>query len=383
VLVFEKSDTPGQSVIAPPRICRDQIRGGILVDRRGRTAMKEPFISDPSAKPPVLDYGPPEPAMRRLLRRIPRFSVWTWLLSLVVAVSIIWFWNDHDPWVVQRTFPRAFSSLAGNVSPDRRRIIVRDSPFEVESTGRLSICDIDTGEVLHTFGVSDDCRRQIIFSPDGSRLLTLGGWQKLTDSTNGISTTRTLGGPVQPPHLWDMTTGNQIADLDPLAFTGQACFSPDGHRIITLENERATLYDGATGQRLAVLEKLENGMGVGHRAFFSPDSKLVVVGMLGPTPVRIHSTMDGRVTARQATATGFWDSGDKPAALSPDGRNLAFSSGLLLQQIDVSTGKPSAVAVPLSGGRSAYLCAEQYWQCGLGDGFSGDRFRQRPVAGDG
>jgi len=205
-----------------------------------------------------------------VLRRIPRLSARTWLLGLVAAASIIWCWNNRDIWVVQHTFPRAFSSLAENVSPDRRQIIVRDSPGDVESTGRLSVVDIDTAEIFRTFGISGDCRREMIISPDGTRLLTLGGWQQLTDSTNGVSTTRTLGGPVPRPHLWDLTTGNLIADLDPLPITSQACFSPDGYRIVTLENERATLYDGATGQRVAVLEKLEKGLALVTRPFSRP-----------------------------------------------------------------------------------------------------------------
>ena len=284
-----------------------------------------------------------------MLRRIPRLSARTWLLGLVAAASIIWCWNNRDIWVVQHTFPRAFSSLAENVSPDRRQIIVRDSPGDVESTGRLSVVDIDTAEIFRTFGISGDCRREMIISPDGTRLLTLGGWQQLTDSTNGVSTTRTLGGPVPRPHLWDLTTGNLIADLDPLPITSQACFSPDGYRIVTLENERATLYDGATGQRVAVLEKLENGMGVGHAAFFSPDSKLVVINMGGPTPIRIHSTIDGHLVATQANPIGFWASGDMPATFSPDGRSLAFSTGSTLQQIDALTGQPLVAPVRLSG----------------------------------
>jgi len=303
--------------------------------------MKEHSISDPLTKPPVLDYGRPEPVTRRLLRRIPRFSVWTWLLPLVVAASINSLWNDHYVWEVQCTFPHGFSTLAGHISPDHHRLIARAESGDPSEIGVLYICDVKTGKILHSVGKSDDCTKQIIFSPDGTRLLTLGGWTYREETVNGISKKVDYGGPMRAPQLWDVATGKHILDLEPVPNdSSSAFFSPDGRHIVTFDFQAFTkFYDARSGQRTVELA-------CGTPSDFSRDSSRVADLTYG---IGILSTTDGHSISWLESALQSVQPVGVQRDFSPDGKTFAYSDNSLLQRLDVATGRLAPSPTDLGG----------------------------------
>jgi WD40 repeat protein len=222
----------------------------------------------------------------------------------------------------------------------------------------LSVYDLGTGETLCTFGSPDDGNAQSTFSPDGRRLLTVAGKIHVTVSAvpGGTVTSISSGGALQPIHLWNAITGEHIADLDGVDPLARVCFSPDGARIITLENTRTTLFDGKTGTRLGTVEGQRDGdgLGIGDDVFFSSDSSKFVIRMNGPVPARIRSSSDGHLVAEQRDLSkGF--GGAIQGGFSPDAKTFAFSNGQWLQCIDTGTGSPALSAVALPG------TCEQLW----------------------
>lgn len=144
-------------------------------------------------------------------------------------------------------------------TPDSQRIFLF-----TEANGRF--LDVATGEVVGSLPMDLSGQWDPIFSPDGQRLLTHQKGQA---------------------NLWNARTGLKLAELsgsfDGVGFTphGQkgihyiqphASFSPDGRRIVAPSDRTAILWDGVTGQQLAVLR----GHSVEVRgAVFSPDNRWV------------------------------------------------------------------------------------------------------------
>jgi WD40 repeat protein len=112
------------------------------------------------------------------------------------------------------------------------------------------VWDALTGKKLFSLiGHSDDVR-QVIFSPDGTRLATAG-----------------LDGTAK---IWDASTGKELLTLS--GHTGNVfgvAYSPDGKTVATASGDKtAKLWDAVTGKNLLTLRAPDGLTSVA----FSPDS---------------------------------------------------------------------------------------------------------------
>jgi WD40 repeat protein len=161
----------------------------------------------------------------------------------------------------------------------------------------LRLCDAATGKELRAF----DCREpayRVAFSPDGTRIATLGG----------------LDGA--PPQLWETATGKEY----PLPVDMRRCscvaFSPDG-RLLAVGNEEPgdtlAVVEVAAGQVVRSFRGHTSGV---MAAAFSPDGKYLASGG-GDANILVwdltgHATARGTVAAVDAAKA--WDELASPDA---------------------------------------------------------------------
>jgi WD40 repeat protein len=137
------------------------------------------------------------------------------------------------------------------------------------------------------------------FSPDGSRVIAVTGFEKTA-------------------RLWDGATGKELAVLRGHEDVGSVAFSPDGLLIVTGSGDRsARVWDANTGGELVVLRSDDDVVYVG----FSPDGSRIVTGSNDRT-ARVWDT----ATGRELAALRGHEGGVKSAAFSPDGVRIVTGS---------------------------------------------------------
>lgn len=132
------------------------------------------------------------------------------------------------------------------------------------------------------------------------------------------------------PHMvriWETATGRLTAALE--GWDGR--FSPDGRRIVTVNENVAAIYD-VTGQRLATLEGHSNRV---LEAVFSPDGTLIV-SVSADLTARIWDAAAGKLHA--TIEFGEASVGRRHAEFSPNGANVLTVAGKV-QIWDATTGK--------------------------------------------
>jgi serine/threonine protein kinase/WD40 repeat protein len=170
----------------------------------------------------------------------------------------------------------------------------RDGRWIALGGGRVTIWDARTGERHATLQQSALTTNQLIFSPDGKRLLVT---VPMAGGRFGESTA---------PGVFDVESGKLLFRLEGLATTPASTylFSPDSKRIFTsvgrLEQSNVKVWDGATGRELLSLAPAGTA---GGRLELSPDGNrlsLVERSMLA-TPDRNERQETWDATPREPT----------------------------------------------------------------------------------
>jgi WD40 repeat protein len=174
------------------------------------------------------------------------------------------------------------------LSPDGKRVLT--APL----MGKAQISDVASRRALVTFGAADSSFNAARFSPDGSRVLTLGEGMQIWDAgsgqpilelgdSNGVGDAQfsadgtkiiARGGMQYSAKVWDAASGEPIF-MVPVSNATQ--FSPDGKRIVAVSNEKLAVFDADTGRKLA--ETPFNGVAV---AFDQTGAKVLAVSDDGP-----------------------------------------------------------------------------------------------------
>ena len=133
----------------------------------------------------------------------------------------------------------------------------------------LKLLDTKTGQVIRSLDVHARRLRSVVFSPDGTRIVTA--------SDDAIARSPTESGVAR---VWNTKTGEQLHVLDGVItnmFSTQTlAFSPDGQYILTVcRDNMAKVWKTATAQEFLVLK--------GHTSpltsvAFSPDGQRVITG---------------------------------------------------------------------------------------------------------
>jgi WD40 repeat protein len=188
--------------------------------------------------------------------------------------------------------------LRASWTPDSRRVFVF-----TENQGRF--LDATTGAVVGQLAVDLNGQWDPVFSQDGRRLLTHApGQATLWDVDSGAKLA------MLPGHFRQCASQphgrKAMTSIEP-----HAAFSPDGRRVAAVSKETALLWDGSSGERLAVLRShTEKVNGV----TFSPDSRWVATW--AQDGVRIWYADSGKEFFHPTGQETDW------AGFSPDSRWL-------------------------------------------------------------
>ncbi len=120
----------------------------------------------------------------------------------------------------------------------------------------------------------------VAFSPDGSRIASIGAFDDVT--------------------IWETATGQPLLNLqdEALEFGNSLAFSPDGRFLATAGVTQVILWDSSTGEKLFTLAGQSVGTTVGYnlgvgQISFSPDGqRLAVANMDGVSKVWDLATQD-------------------------------------------------------------------------------------------
>ncbi len=203
------------------------------------------------------------------------------------------------------------SSLSASFTTDGRRLVT----VGWDNTART--WDAESGKpltpLIHIRGITEYNRVGKASSPDGDRIVSMD------DKT---------------ARIWSTETGQTVTPLlvhnERVIF---ASFSADGSRVVTGCNDGvAMIWDSHTGKQVTppLVHKVEEI----YFGLFSPDGRRVLISDVGIT-ARIWDTETGHPITPYLGIT----SGVGMAAYSPDGRRVA-TGGITPRIWDVETGKP-------------------------------------------
>jgi len=300
--------------------------------------------------------------MGRLRKLIPRFSLRTLVVFLLLVTSGMGLWWRRGAWRCELLLPGGLLGVArAFFTPDGERIVTIDCVGPGRVLSGAHVWDARTGKCLVEVQGHASARWAIQSTPDARRMLlgtdrpvtTVEVWEpgRSTSCTSSfvcgfravevkISPNGSRGAAFGGTTLvtWDVSTGRPLAKLEVEPTGFRMAFSPDGRRLaIPSVGYEASIFDTDSGDRLTTLE--------GHQAQideirFSPDGQLLVTSSAYDTTTRLWNVSTGRSTA---TLTGRRRLDRPNSVVSADGSliltyPMAPTQGAALW--NVATGKP-------------------------------------------
>jgi WD40 repeat protein len=215
------------------------------------------------------------------------------------------------------------------------------------------VWDVKGGKALFSLQIHDDQVKEVAFSPDGSRIVTVGRSRLTAMDTMQVWDAQTgkaliaIRGYIDNPsfspdssrivaeswggaRLWDAQSRQPMLTLraDDEKVTS-AAFSPDGLRAVTSSGKTARVWDVQSGQ---VLLTLQGHDGQINSAAFSRDGSRVVTAAADHT-ARVWDAQTGKALLTLEAHASFLG-----AAFSPDGSRIATAFLSVAEVWDAKSG---------------------------------------------
>ncbi len=182
--------------------------------------------------------------------------------------------------------------------------------YRIIKNSAIHLWDTNTGKEILTLSDHKGGVSSVVFSPEGSKLLTKGS------DPSAI--------------LWDVKTGQKIKILDELY--GSPLFSPDGKKIITNEGTQVSLWDLNLGEIIQTFQ--------GHEEWAAESAGTISGRRIEILDVRFNPSGDKIVTCGSDNTARVWNitngkeliklSGHDQSVLnadfSPDGNHIVTAS---------------------------------------------------------
>lgn len=298
----------------------------------------------------------PEDGPKPRRRFLPRFSLRTLLLFVLLFASGYGLRYRWEPWVLERTFDGAAEWIqAVDCSPDNRHLVIAGKG-EV-----ANVHDADSGAVVASLVGHEGDIATVAYSPDGNQIVT-SGFDKTVRLWNAVTGEQlaVFSGHAEQvwsakfsgdgryvissaedgtTRIWDIADGKEVLTI---AEYGLSSFiSPDRQRLVlhNANDDRSSLYDCSTGTKVGVIQGQAEGRGA---TVFSPDgSRLVTAGADGVS--RVYQAQDGRQLFELRIHKGKVIS----ATFSPDGTRIITAGSD--SNVRVWDSKNGAPCVSLAG----------------------------------
>jgi len=210
----------------------------------------------------------------RLRRYLPRFSLRTLVVFLLLVTSAVAMWFHWRPWMKLRVVrPELAGLTGGDLSPDGRALALTDGH-------RVAVVELRTGAVTKWMKPSGSeprtpslpLKRAVYFSRDGARIVDarLGRGGMGAGSSDGGS----WSSPIFTArcNVYDAGTGEDLAKsgVDVIADGGRGFFPSDAGKMLAASGR---VWDAGTD---ALAPTLETGAGRLLSAAMSPDGTIAV-----------------------------------------------------------------------------------------------------------
>jgi len=226
---------------------------------------------------------------------------------------------------------------------------------------RVWIWDVDTGKLMPELAghslqsdqsqppMAEATVPAVVYPADSAGLPTfLPDGKTVADAVVQTKKNKDGQSPTCTIRLWEVATGKPLRDVGSFKsrYPGRF-FSPDG-KVLVLTNDAQAVqaYDVRTGKALWK-GSVEPTVGI-HAVVFAPDSRSVLVAGQDQS-LRVHDARTGQELRRlhhpgetpglRTLVAAGPGSTDTPVAFSPDGKSIVATSGAMVRQWSVSTGK--------------------------------------------
>jgi len=173
----------------------------------------------------------------------------------------IWIW-DAESGSRYTDLDGHFNEIAGLAfSPDGKTLVSGSFDF------RITFWDVEGKTEKYTL-TGESAVNDVLFTPDGTRLISLSG--DITQKDNAV-------------HVWNADTGAHILAMEDhdQIWWGDLSLSPDGSLLATsggfVSDPEVFFYDPGTGDRVYTLEGRPSGV---MSVQFSPDGRLIALGSM-------------------------------------------------------------------------------------------------------
>lgn len=242
----------------------------------------------------------PRERIQKWVRRNPVVSAMSLLVAAVGVLGFVAVWwqlqqtrsalKKAEQLVVAEATARAVEMKPYLVLPHEGA--VASATFDLDGVRILSashdgsarLWDATSGETIQQYNGHQGVVGGAEFSPDESQVLTFSfdtqfRYPHLSPTGKNLVTSRIPRFSDRSVRVWDLVSGNEVANLKHPAEVVDASFSPDGKRIVTAAwDHHARIWDVATSSEIDILKRHKGAL---LSAKYSPKGNYLVVASSG------------------------------------------------------------------------------------------------------